>query len=86
MSTYREFRWCWDVPIPTPLSDGQVHEQVFIDGTYLHGGWVLLIACTHTHILNWQLAAHENASAYKALLAPIAPPLMVVTDGASCRH
>lgn len=78
----REFRWCWDVMIPSPAQSGEVYDQVFIDGTYLHGGWVLLIACTTSHVLNWVLCARESTAAYESLLSPIAPPQMVVTDGA----
>ena len=67
--------------MPTPPVTGEVFDQVFIDGTYLAGGWVVLIACTTTHVLNWQVCARETKAAYQALLTPIAPPLMVVTDG-----
>ena len=38
--------WCWQVPVPHPPVTGQVHDQIFIDGMHLSGGWVLLIgAC-----------------------------------------
>lgn len=82
MTRYRRFSWCWDVMVPPPVHNGEVYDQVFIDGTYLHGGWVLLIACTPSYVLNWVLCARESKAAYDSLLSPIAPPLMVVTDGA----
>lgn len=81
-SVRRNFTWCWNPLVPTPPVSGEVCDQVFIDGTYLNGGWVVLIACTTTNVLNWQVCAKETKAAYQALLAPIAPPLMVVTDGA----
>ena len=80
-SVRRNFTWCWNPVVPTPPVTGEVFDQVFIDGTYLAGGWVVLIACTTTHVLNWQVCARETKAAYQALLTPIAPPLMVVTDG-----
>lgn len=81
-SSRREFTWCWDVNVPVPVQSGQIYDQIFIDGTYLHGGWVLLIACTTSHVLNWVLCARESAASYETLLTPLAPPMMVVVDGA----
>lgn len=78
----RRFAWCWNPIVPQPPVTGEVFDQVFIDGTYLNGGWVILIACTTTHVLNWQVCASESKAAYQGLLEPIAPPLVVVTDGA----
>lgn len=68
--------------MPPPIVTGEVYDQVFIDATYLHGGWVLLIACTASHVIGWQLATRESSAAYTQLLTPIPPPKMVVTDGA----
>ena len=83
-SVRRNFTWCWNPVVPTPPVTGEVFDQVFIDGTYLAGGWVVLIACTTTHVLNWQVCARETKAAYQALLTPIAPPLMVVTRVSVC--
>lgn len=82
MTRYRQFSWCWNVIVPPPVQTGEVYDQVFIDGTYIRGGWVLLIACTTSHVVNWVWCTKENTAAYTSLLSPIAPPLMVVTDGA----
>ena len=41
--------WCWQVPVPHPPVTGQVHDQIFIDGMHLSGGWVLLIARDREH-------------------------------------
>lgn len=54
-SVRRNFTWCWNPLVPTPPVSGEVFDQVFIDGTYLSGGWVVLIACTTTNVLNWQV-------------------------------
>ena len=65
--------WCWQVPVPHPPVTGQVHDQIFIDGMHLSGGWVLLIARDREHVLEWQWAANESAQAYTALLERLAP-------------
>lgn len=62
---------------------GQVHDQIFIDGMHLSGGWVLLIARDREHVLEWQWAANESAQAYTALLERLAPADVVTTDGAA---
>lgn len=74
--------WCWQVPASRTAMTGEVFTQIYIDGLYLHGGWVLLVACTDEHVLNWQWATSENSAAYKALLAPLAPADLITTDGA----
>lgn len=79
----RRTAWCWQVPAPQPPVTGEVYRQVFIDGIYLAGGWVLLIACTTSHVLAWQWASSENTAAYQGLLQHIAPPDLVTTDGAA---
>ena len=56
------------MPVPHPPVTGQVHDQIFIDGMHLSGGWVLLIARDREHVLEWQWAANESAQAYTALL------------------
>lgn len=85
--TGRSFRkniaWCWRIPIPAPPLTGEVHEQVFIDGTYLAYGWCLLVARSNTGlVVAWQWCHSENSAAYGKLLARIPPPLAVTTDGA----
>lgn len=49
------------MPVPHPPVTGQVHDQIFIDGMHLSGGWVLLIARDREHVLEWQWAANESA-------------------------
>lgn len=78
----RRHAWCWDYH-PTPPLSGEVHDQVIIDGKYLPYGWCVLIATNGTHVINWQFCHRETTQAYQALLAPIPPPSVVVTDGAS---
>lgn len=84
--TGRTFRqdtaWCWNIPVPKPEVTGVVHEQVFLDGTYLAYNWCLLIARSGSgQVLGWQWAASENSPAYKQLLNTIPAPLVVTTDG-----
>ncbi|SPT53831.1 Transposase, Mutator family [Actinomyces bovis] len=79
----RRIAWCWAVEVPKAPATGEVHSQVFIDGVWLAHKWVLLVARSQTGVIGWQWAASESAAAYTALLAPIAPPDLVTTDGAS---
>lgn len=84
--TGRTFRqdtaWCWSIPIPIPEVTGEIHDQVFLDGTYLAYGWCLLAARSgNGHVVGWQWCHSENAPAYKQLLERIPPPLVVATDG-----
>ena len=70
----------WEIwPMP-PLID-EVHDMVYVDGIHLGRKAVILIACSDDYVLGWYLAKYENARAWRALMARIAPPLMVVSDG-----
>lgn len=40
----RELSWCWKVPVPRPPATGEIHDQVFLDGTQIAYRWTLLIA------------------------------------------
>ena len=42
---------------------------------------VVLIAGTEEHVIGWYLARSENSRAWSALMSPIPPPDVVVTDG-----
>ena len=66
-----------------PLSEytGEVFDVVFVDGIYVTDSLVVLIACTHEHVLAWHLAQSECSEAWAALLLKVAPPAMVVSDG-----
>jgi ribosomal protein S27AE len=72
----------WNIwPIPEP--DGEIHRVVYVDGIYLARDVVVLIARSDEYVLSWYLARSETSRAYEALIAGIAPPAMVVTDGGS---
>ncbi len=81
-SFQRHIAWCWQVPTPKPPITGIIYDCIYIDGTYLPHGWCLLLARTDREILNWQWCQRENTASYISLLTPIAPPALVVTDGA----
>ena len=66
---------------PLPPVTGEVFRVVFVDGVYLARSAVVLIARSEDHVLGWYVARSENSAAYKALMARIAPPDVVVTDG-----
>ncbi len=73
---------CWNVPIPPPGLTGEVHDHVFLDGTYLAYGWCLLVAHASTGpVVGWQWCHSENSTAYARLLTTLPAPLVVSTDG-----
>lgn len=74
------FRTFWYIPTPDPVDPHRVFDQIFIDGTRLSAG-CLLIASTKTHIVNWVWARSESTDDYIRLLQPIPAPLMVCLDG-----
>nr|WP_120492089.1 IS1249 family transposase [Corynebacterium lactis] len=77
---HHRFQWCGWI-IPTPHIDiWRIHDQIFLDATYLNSG-CLLIAASKTHAINWTWARKETTTAYTELLRPIAPPLIAVIDG-----
>lgn len=63
-----------------PVCD-EVHHVVEVDGLWLGRDVVIMIACTEKHVIGWHLARSENAQAWAALMARIAPPDVVITDG-----
>ena len=68
---------------PLPPVTGEVCRVVFVDGIYLARKACVLICRSEDHVLGWYVARSENSAAYKALMARIAPPDVVVTDGGS---
>lgn len=85
--TGRSFRhdiaWCWSVPIPKPPVTGEIHDQVFIDGTHLAYQWCLLVARSgNGTVVGWQWCHSENAASYAQMLSTIVAPTVVTTDGA----
>lgn len=80
----RQLDWCFTVPTPPLAVTGEIYDQVFIDGMGIQDEWILLQGVNSAgHVVAWQWAASENAAAYTALLEPLAPPLLVTSDGAS---
>lgn len=72
----------WEIWPLSPICD-EIHPVVFVDGLHLGRKAVILIATTEEHVIGWYAARSENARAWAALLARIAPPDLVVVDGAS---
>ncbi len=70
----------WRVWPPPPVA-GEARRVVFVDGTCLARDAVVLIARSEGHVLGWYVARGENSRAHRALMARIAPPDVVVTDG-----
>lgn len=70
----------WSIWPIAPACD-EVHHVIHVDGIWLKRSCVVLIACTADHVVGWHLARSESSRAWAALLARIAPPDVVVTDG-----
>ena len=87
-STSRTFRrhhsWCWNIAPPITVT-GEIYDEIQVDGTYLAGGWCLLIAIDGTtgDVIAWQWCDTEKTAAWVALLERIPPPRVVVIDGGS---
>ena len=72
----------WQLWPFSPIID-EVHDVIFVDGIHLGRGAVVLIAQTPDSVLGWYAARSENSRAWGALMSPIAPPALVITDGGS---
>ena len=72
----------WQLWPFSPIVD-EVHEVIFVDGIHLGRGAVVLIAQTPDCVLGWYAVRSENSRAWGALMSRIAPPALVVTDGAA---
>jgi hypothetical protein len=70
----------WEV-WPIASHAGEIHRVVYVDGIYLARSVVILIARTEKYVIGWYLAKSETSRAWRALISPIAPPVVVVTDG-----
>lgn len=72
----------WGIWPVAPVCD-EVHHVVHVDRIWLGRAAVILIACTQNCVIGWHLARSEHSQAWAALMARIAPPDVVVTDGGS---
>ncbi len=70
----------WRLWPVSPVCD-EVHHVVYVDGIWISGSIVILIACTDTHIIGWHLSRSECSFAWAALMQRIAPPDVVICDG-----
>lgn len=78
---WRKTTWVWKI-WPIAPSTGEIHDVVFLDGIWLHRQAVVLIAASDKYVISWHLAQRECSQAWAALMQRIAPPKMVVSDGA----
>lgn len=75
----RRTQWCWNVQ-PIPPRNGEIHDQIMLDGTYFNG-WCVLIAHTGTHVIDWQWCDREKTASWTALLTRIPAPMVAIIDG-----
>lgn len=70
----------WEIwPMPPVIEEKK--EIVYCDGIYLGRKACVLICCDDEHVLGWYLCRYEHSGAWKALMARIAEPYLVVSDG-----
>lgn len=80
----RAIDWCWNVR-PCLGDDGVAHRFVEVDGTYVPYGWVHAGRGRRGRQPHRMAVHKENTAAYRALMRPLAPPGLLVCDGApSC--
>lgn len=70
----------WDIwPLPPRIDSPR--DVVYVDGIYISRKACILICCDDRYVLGWYLCRYENARAWKTMMARIAEPIMVVSDG-----
>lgn len=77
---WRKTSWAWGI-WPIAPAAGEVHDVVFLDGTWMRRKAVVLIAVANGHAMAWHLAQTECAAAWAALMLRIPAPSMLVSDG-----
>ncbi|MBQ6012550.1 MAG: IS1249 family transposase [Firmicutes bacterium] len=70
----------WDIwPMPPKVEEAR--DVLYVDGIYLGRKACILICCDKDHVLGWYLCRYEHSGAWMALMARIAEPAVVVSDG-----
>ena len=70
----------WNIwPLPPKIEEPR--DVIYVDGIYLGRKVCVLIACDDENVLGWYLCRDEHSRAWEALMARIAAPLLVVSDG-----
>ena len=70
----------WNIwPLPPKIEEPR--DVIYVDGIYLGRKVCVLIACDDENVLGWYLCRDEHSRAWEALMARIAVPLLVVSDG-----
>jgi hypothetical protein len=76
----RRTQWCWNIEPPPPAPTGEIHTELFLDGTYFNG-WCVLIASTRTHVIDWQFCDREKTASWTALIERLPAPDYAIIDG-----
>ncbi|MCQ9384533.1 IS1249 family transposase [Brevibacterium moorei] len=76
----RTTAWCWNVEPTPPASTGEIHSEIFLDGTYFNG-WCVLIASTRHTVIDWQFCDKEKTASWTALIERIPAPDYAIVDG-----
>lgn len=72
----------WKLWLILPLCD-EIHHVIYMDGIWLaRNKAALLIACTDDYVIGCHLAKTENSKDWGCLMSRIAPPDVLVCDGA----
>jgi len=71
--------WCWNV-IPKPITTGEIHHAIIVDGIRV-GGQVCLIARTTDFVITWLWVPYESSQYWAELFKLLPSPTYVVCDG-----
>ena len=70
----------WEIwPLPPKIEESR--DVVYVDGIYLGRKACVLICCDDEYVLGWYLCRYEHSRAWESLMARIAEPKIVVSDG-----
>lgn len=70
----------WEIwPLPPKIEEPR--DIVYVDGIYLGRKACVLICCDDECVLGWYLCRYEHSRAWESLMARIAEPKIVVSDG-----
>ncbi len=66
---------------PMPVADGERHRVLYVDGIWLDRHLVVLVCRSDERVVSWYMARAETSRAWSALMDPVPPPDVVVSDG-----
>ena len=78
---WRMFAPHWLIVVPFKVDNTRVYDQLFMDGTYMLGGCLLLLTDNDGYVVNRHWCKRESKESYMALLEGVPAPLVATVDG-----